>query len=108
MWKMWNRDTVGKELHCEVKHGQMVWVTLNPDPDMTVDQWTAGAFDCIADAVQKNLKCSTIMAIIDTNYKLCMILTVNSITTLCITLTGSVDSTMSILQGRIFPLIMVM
>ena len=70
--KMWNRDTVGKELHCEIKHGQMVWVTLNPDPDMTVDQWTAGAFDCIADAIDtEELEVFHYhKAIIDTNYKL--------------------------------------
>jgi hypothetical protein len=41
----------GEELYCEVKHGGMVWVTLNPNPDMNVEQWTAGAFDCIADAI---------------------------------------------------------
>ena len=70
--KMWNQDTVGKELHCEIKHGQMVWVTLNPDPDMTVDQWTAGAFDCIADAIDtEELEVFHYhKAIIDTNYKL--------------------------------------
>ena len=43
--------TVEPQLHLEVKHGGMIWVTLNPDPDQTVEQWTAGAFDCIADAI---------------------------------------------------------
>ena len=41
----------GKKLHCEVKHGGMVWVTLDPNPTQSVDEWTAGAFDCIADAI---------------------------------------------------------
>ena len=36
------------ELYCEVKHGGMVWVTLDPNPSMSVEEWTAGAFDCIA------------------------------------------------------------
>ena len=30
--KMWNKETFGEELHCEVKHGGMVWTTLNPNP----------------------------------------------------------------------------
>tara|TARA_Y100001937_G_scaffold109205_1_gene153634 strand:- start:1887 stop:2960 length:1074 start_codon:yes stop_codon:yes gene_type:complete len=59
-------------LHCEVKHGGMVWVTLNPNPDMSVEQWTAGAFDCIADAIDtEDLEVFHYhKAIIDTNYKL--------------------------------------
>ena len=44
-------DYQGTQLHCEVKHGGMVWVTLDPNPTMDVEQWTAGAFDCIADAI---------------------------------------------------------
>ena len=39
------------QLHCEVKHGGMVWVTLDPNPTQSVEQWTAGAFDCISDAI---------------------------------------------------------
>ena len=35
-------------LPTEVKHGGMVWTTINPNPTMSVDEWTAGAFDCIA------------------------------------------------------------
>ena len=35
------------ELHCEVKFGGMVWVTLNPEPTQDVEGWAAGAFDCI-------------------------------------------------------------
>ena len=60
------------QLHCEVKHGGMVWVTLNPNPDMSVDEWTAGAFDCIADAIDtEELEVFHYhKAIIDTNYKL--------------------------------------
>jgi len=62
----------GTELHCEVKHGGMVWVTLNPNPDMDVEQWTAGAFDCIADAIDtEELEVFHYhKAIIPTNYKL--------------------------------------
>ena len=41
----------GVPLHCDVKHGGMVWVTLNPNPTQSVEEWTAGAFDCIADAI---------------------------------------------------------
>ena len=29
----------------------MVWVTLDPNPTMSVEQWTAGAFDCIESAI---------------------------------------------------------
>ena len=59
-------------LHCEVKHGQMVWVTLDPNPTMDVEQWTAGAFDCIADAIDtEELEVFHYhKAVIDTNYKL--------------------------------------
>jgi methanesulfonate monooxygenase large subunit len=62
----------GTKLHCEVKHGQMVWVTLDPNPTQSVDQWTAGAFDCIADAIDtEELEVFHYhKAIIDTNYKL--------------------------------------
>ena len=61
----------GQEIWCEVKHGQMVWVTLNDSP-MSVEEWTAGAFDCIADAIDtEELEVFHYhKAIIDTNYKL--------------------------------------
>ena len=63
--------TVEKPLHCEVKYGQMVWVTLNPDP-MPLDTWLGGAFDCIIDAIDtEELEVFHYhKAIIDTNYKL--------------------------------------
>jgi len=59
-------------LHCEVKHGQMVWVTLDPNPTQSVEEWTAGAFDCIADAIDtEELDVFHYhRAVIDTNYKL--------------------------------------
>jgi len=62
----------GKELHCEIKHGQMVWVTLDPNPTQSVEEWTAGAFDCIADAIDaEELEVFHYhKAIINTNYKL--------------------------------------
>ena len=58
-------------LFCEVKHGQMVWVTLNESP-MSVEEWTAGAFDCIADAIdtEEMEVFHYHKAVIDTNYKL--------------------------------------
>ena len=59
-------------LHCEVKHGGMVWVTLDPNPTMSVEEWTCGAFDCIADAIdtEEMEVFHYHKAIIDTNYKL--------------------------------------
>jgi methanesulfonate monooxygenase large subunit len=62
----------GDELHCEVKHGGMVWVTLDPNPTQSVDEWTAGAFDCIADAIdtEEMEVFHYHKAVIDTNYKL--------------------------------------
>ncbi len=61
-----------KKLHCEVKHGGMVWVTLDPNPTMDVEQWTCGAFDCISDAIDtEELEVFHYhKAVIDTNYKL--------------------------------------
>ena len=60
------------ELHCEVKHGGMVWITLDPSPAQSVEAWTAGAFDCIADAIdtEEMEVFHYHKAIIDTNYKL--------------------------------------
>ena len=65
-------DYQGTQLHCEVKHGGMVWVTLDPNPTQSVEQWTAGAFDCIADAIDtEELEVFHYhKAVIDTNYKL--------------------------------------
>ena len=37
--KKYNSEGLGKELHCEVKHGGMVWTTLNPNPTQSVDEW---------------------------------------------------------------------
>lgn len=61
-----------KELPCEIKHGGMVWVTLDTSTSMTVDQWTAGAFDCIEDAIdtEEMEVFHYHKAVIDTNYKL--------------------------------------
>ena len=60
------------KLHCEVKHGGMVWVTLDPNPTQSVEEWTAGAFDCIADAIdtEEMEVFHYHKAVIDTNYKL--------------------------------------
>ena len=60
------------ELPCEVKHGGMVWTTLNTNPTQSVDEWTAGAFDCIADAIdtEEMEVFHYHKAVIDTNYKL--------------------------------------
>ena len=64
--------TVEPQLYCEVKHGGMVWVTLDPNPTQSVEEWTAGAFDCIADAIdtEEMEVFHYHKAIIDTNYKL--------------------------------------
>ena len=61
-----------KELPTEVKHGGMVWTTLDTNPTMDVDQWTCGAFDCIADAIDtEELEIFHYhKAIIPTNFKL--------------------------------------
>tara|TARA_R110002073_G_scaffold122293_3_gene265264 strand:+ start:897 stop:1970 length:1074 start_codon:yes stop_codon:yes gene_type:complete len=60
------------QLHCEVKHGGMVWITLDPNPIKSVEEWTCGAFDCIADAIDtEELEVFHYhKAIIGTNYKL--------------------------------------
>jgi len=66
-------DTNGlKELHSEVKHGGMVWTTLDPNPTQSVEEWTCGAFDCIADAIdtEEMEVFHYHKAVIDTNYKL--------------------------------------
>ena len=62
----------GVPVHCEVKHGGMVWVTLDPNPTQSVEEWTAGAFDCIADAIdtEEMEVFHYHKAVIDTNYKL--------------------------------------
>ena len=39
------------ELYSGVQHGGMVWVTLDPNPSQSIDEWTCGAFDCIAEAI---------------------------------------------------------
>ena len=69
---MTSNETVGKELHCEVYHGGMVWVTLDSNPTQSVDEWTAGSFDCIADAIdtEEMEVFHYHKAVIDTNYKL--------------------------------------
>ena len=62
----------GIPLYSEVKHGGMVWVTLDPNPTQSVEEWTAGAFDCIADAIdtEEMEVFHYHKAVIDTNYKL--------------------------------------
>ncbi len=69
---MSDNDACGEELYSEIKHGGMVWVTLDPNPTHSVDQWTAGAFDCIADAIdtEEMEVFHYHKAIINTNYKL--------------------------------------
>ena len=61
-----------EELRCETKHGGMIWVTLDPNPSMNVEQWTNGAFDCITEAIDtEELEVFHYhKAIIPTNYKL--------------------------------------
>ena len=33
----------------------MVLVTLDPNPTQSVEEWTAGAFDCITDAIDSDV-----------------------------------------------------
>ena len=68
----WANLVGAKELPCEVKHGGMVWTTLNPEPSMSVEEWTDGAFDCIDTAIDtEELEVFHYhKAIIPTNYKL--------------------------------------
>lgn len=60
------------ELPCEVKHGGMIWTTLDTNPSMSVEEWTCGAFDCITDAIdtEEMEVFHYHKAVIDTNYKL--------------------------------------
>jgi len=60
------------ELYCEIKHGGMVWVTLDPNPAQSVEEWTGGAFDCISDAIDSEEMevFHYHKAVINTNYKL--------------------------------------
>ena len=64
--------TVEPQLHCEVKHGGMVWVTLDPNPTQSVDEWTAGAFECIAGAIdtEEMEVIHSQKAVVDANSKL--------------------------------------
>ena len=50
----------------------MVWTTLDPNPTQSVEEWTCGAFDCIADAIDaEDMEVFHYhKAVIDTNYKL--------------------------------------
>jgi methanesulfonate monooxygenase large subunit len=61
-----------ERLPCELKHGGMVWTTLDLDPTMSVEEWTNGAFDCIAEAIDTEpLEIFHYhKAIIPTNFKL--------------------------------------
>jgi methanesulfonate monooxygenase subunit alpha len=64
--------TTEPKLHCEIKHGGMVWATLNDNPTQSVEEWTAGAFDCLGEAIDtEELEVFHYhKAIIDSNYKL--------------------------------------
>ena len=50
----------------------MVWVNLDRNTSQSVEEWTAGAFDCIADAIdtEEMEVFHYHKAVIDTNYKL--------------------------------------
>ena len=69
---MSDNEACGEKLYTEVKHGGMVWVTLDLNPTQSVDEWTAGAFDCIADAIdtEEMEVFHYHKAVINTNYKL--------------------------------------
>lgn len=61
-----------REFRCEVEFGGFVWVTLDDDLDQTVEEWAAGALDCIRKSVEAEpLEVFHYhKAIIDCNYKL--------------------------------------
>ena len=58
-------------LHCDVKFGGFVWVTLNDNPP-TIEEWVDGAFDCMKESL--NAEPLDVFhyhkAIIPCNYKL--------------------------------------
>ena len=67
------KEDVGlRRLRCEVKFGGFVWVTLNDQVEQSVEEWAAGCFDCIKDAIDTEpLEVFHYhKAIIQTNYKL--------------------------------------
>lgn len=61
-----------REFKCEVKFGGFVWVTLDDHMEQTVEEWAAGALDCIRESVAAEpLEVFHYhKAIIDCNYKL--------------------------------------
>ncbi len=42
-----------RQLKCEVYFGGFVWVCLDDDIEMTVEQWAAGALDCLAPSLNE-------------------------------------------------------
>ena len=88
----------------------MVWVTLDPNPTQSVEEWTAGAFDCIADAIdtEEMEVFHYHKAIINTNYKLWHDTNSEFYHDFMHYFNRVVDSTMNTLLEKIFLLITVM
>ena len=42
-----------RELKCEVYFGGFVWVSLNDQIDMTVEEWSAGSLECLAPSLNE-------------------------------------------------------
>ena len=40
-----------RRLRCEVRFGGFVWVSLNDEIKESVEEWAAGCFDCIREAI---------------------------------------------------------
>ena len=61
-----------RRLRCEVRFGGFVWVSLNDEIKESVEEWAAGCFDCIREAIDTEpLEVFHYhKAIIPTNYKL--------------------------------------
>jgi len=61
-----------RQLRCETKYGGFIWVCLDDQMPQTVEEWTAGAMDCIKDSLDEEpLEIIHYhKAIIDCNYKL--------------------------------------
>lgn len=70
--RLCKEDAGLRKLKCEVYFGGFVWVCLDDNVKFTVEQWGAGAFDCLKKSVDTEpLEVFHYhKAIIDTNYKL--------------------------------------
>jgi methanesulfonate monooxygenase subunit alpha len=85
------KEDVGlRRLRCEVNFGGFVWVCLDDNPEVSLEDWGKDAFACL----RQSLEAEPLevfhyhKAIIGTNYSCGTIPTANSITTSCTTITA--------------------